>query len=90
MELLEVFRVVRNQEGLVFTTPSKQLSVVRVLAELVFGLDNVIATVSKDVLENSADVFVEKQRRSRTHEIGSLGFSDDSRTASNAASFLRS
>ena len=90
IERLEVLRVVRKEKDIVVSAPSKQCFVGRVFTEAVFLLRHLIAAFSQDSLEHTTDVFIEEDMNRRTHETGSFGFSDDSRTRSNASAFSRS
>ena len=79
----EVFRVTSSQNCVVFATPLQQFSVGGVLSEPIFRLLDAVTTLAEQSLEDATDVFTEENPCSR-HWIVSFGFSDDSRTWSNA------
>ena len=72
-----------------FTTPRYQFGIARVFTEPVFCLFDVVSAFSEQPFENPTDVFIE-QNPGTSHFAVSLGFSDDSRTRSNVASFAAS
>ena len=71
------------------TTPRYQFGITRVFTEPVFRLFDIVSTFSEQSFEDPTNVFV-KQNLSTSHFAVSLGFSDDSRTRSNVASFSAS
>ena len=89
MEWLEIFCVVRQEDSVTLTTPLEQLGVTRVFPKPIFRLLNGMAALSGKAFKDPANVFVEEDLRTR-HCTVSLGWSDDSRTRSNAASFSAS
>lgn len=84
----EVLRVVRYPDDGRLATPLYQLCVRGVFAESVLCLFDVVAPLAKDSLEDAAHVLVE-ENRCAWHYTFSFGFSDSSRTWSNADSFSR-
>jgi hypothetical protein len=65
----------------------KQSTVVGMLSELVFGLNDVVPPFAEQPLEDATDMFVQ-ENPDTGHWTVSLGFSEDSRTRSKASSFF--
>jgi len=89
VQRLEVFCVVCQEDNVLFTTPRYQFGITRVLSEPVLCLFDILFTFSEQSFEDPTNVLV-KQDLSTCHFTVSLGFSDDSRTRSNVASFSTS
>lgn len=89
MQRFEIFGVVRYQDRVLLCTPLQKRFVRRVFTESVFRLFDNVTPFAEQSLEDTTDVFVKKKPSGR-HWTVSLGFSDDSRTRSNASSFSRS
>jgi hypothetical protein len=88
VERFEILRVVREQDDRLLCTPPEEFDVVRVFPELVFRLNDVVSTFVEQSFEDSTNVFVQKNPISH-HRMVSFGFSEESRTRSNASSFSR-
>jgi hypothetical protein len=65
VQRLEIFRVVREQDGAILGTPRYQFSVTGVLAEPIFRLFNVVTALPEQTLEDTTDVFVEQNPSAR-------------------------
>ena len=86
MQRLEIFRIVRQEDGVVLATPRYQFRITCVLTEPVFRLFDVVSAFPEESFEDPTNVFVKQNSGTRQFTV-SLGFSDDSRTRSNAVSF---
>lgn len=89
LESLEVFRIVRQEDDSLVGAPLEEFSVIRMFAELIFCLNGVESALAEQFLQDTSHVFVEKDSGA-AHWTVSFGFSDVSRTRSNASSFSRS
>jgi hypothetical protein len=89
VQRLEILGVVRQEDSAGLTTLLNQFGVSRVFTEPVFRLFHVIPTLSKQSLEDSANVLVEQNLCTR-HCTVSFGLSEDLRTRSKADSFSAS
>lgn len=86
VERREVFRVIREKDDCLVGAPLEESSVRRLFSELIFCLNGVESPFSKQSLEDASHVLVEKDFGA-AHWTVSFGFSDVSRTRSNASSF---
>jgi hypothetical protein len=60
VERFEVLGVVRKQDDGFIRTPLEEFHIVRVFSELVFRLNDVVSAFGEQSLEDSTDVFVQK------------------------------
>ncbi len=89
VQRLEIFRVVRQEDSIRFTTLFDQVGITRPFTEPVFRLFNPVSALAENAFENSAEMFI-KQNLRGCHWTVSSGLSDDSRSRSNAVSFSAS